>query len=66
MRRSDFVGFLGSAAAWVATAGAQDPQHVIGFLSGLSHLPNALAACCQGLKESGSADGQNRANYRDH
>jgi hypothetical protein len=66
MRRSDFVGFLGGAAAWVATAAAQDPQHVIGFLSGLSHLPNALAAFYQGVKESGSTDGQDRANYRDH
>jgi putative ABC transport system substrate-binding protein len=60
MRRRDFVAFLGGATAWVATARAQEPQQVIGSLSGLSYRrPDAMAAFYQGLKESGFIEGKN-------
>jgi hypothetical protein len=41
MRRRDFVTFLGGATARVATARAQEPRQVIGFLSGSSD-PNIM------------------------
>ena len=50
--------FSVGATAWAATACA----HVIGLLtgvSGLSHLPDARAAFCQGLKENGFVEGKN-------
>ena len=60
MRRRDFVTFLGGATAWVATARAQEPRQVIGFLSGFSDaLPGTLAAFYQGLKETGFVQGKN-------
>jgi putative tryptophan/tyrosine transport system substrate-binding protein len=60
MRRRDFVTFLGGATAWVATARAQEPRHVVGFLSGASHpSPGTLAAVYQGLKETGFVERKN-------
>jgi putative tryptophan/tyrosine transport system substrate-binding protein len=59
MRRRDLVTFLGDATAWVTTARTQEPQHVLGFLSGLFHLPDALAAFHPDLKESGFIEGKN-------
>jgi putative ABC transport system substrate-binding protein len=60
MRRRDFVTFLGGATAWVATARAQEPRHVIGFLSSHSDaMPGDLAALYQGLKETGFVEGRN-------
>ena len=62
MRRRDFVAFLSGATAWVATALAQEPQRVIGILSGFSNpdpFPGGLAAFYQGLKESGFVEGKN-------
>jgi putative ABC transport system substrate-binding protein len=61
MRRREFIAGLGGvAAAWPLAARAQEPQHVIGFLSGLSHSPpDALAALYQGLKENGFIEGKN-------
>jgi putative tryptophan/tyrosine transport system substrate-binding protein len=61
MRRRDFVTFLGGATAWVATARAQEPRHVIGSLSGFSgsSMPGLLEALYQGLKETGFFQGKN-------
>jgi putative tryptophan/tyrosine transport system substrate-binding protein len=59
MRRRDFVTFLGGATVWVATARAQEPRHVIGFLSAVSDaMPGLLAAFYQGLKETGFVEGR--------
>jgi putative ABC transport system substrate-binding protein len=62
MRRRDFITFLGGTTAWVATARGQEPQNIIGFLSGFSGRegePGALAAFYQGLKETGFVEGKN-------
>jgi hypothetical protein len=37
MRRRDFVTFLSGVTAWVAGARAQEPLHVIGFMSEFSY-----------------------------
>ncbi len=68
MRRRQFIGFVGSAAAWPVAAWAQQPvMPVIGFLS--SQSPDSyglfLAAFRQGLKESGLEEGRDVAiEYR--
>src|SRR5262249_22521378 len=62
MRRRDFITFLGGTTAWVATARGQEPQNIIGFLSGFSGRegePGALGAFYQGLKETGFVEGKN-------
>src|SRR5215469_12224141 len=60
MRRRDFVTFLGGATAWASGAYAQEPRHVIGFLSGNSDaMPGSLAAFYQGLKEKGFVERKN-------
>ena len=64
MRRREFLGMLGGAAAWPLMARAQQPtMPVIGFLH--SHLPDTggyrLRAVRQGLKETGYIEGQNVA-----
>jgi putative tryptophan/tyrosine transport system substrate-binding protein len=60
MKRRDFVTVIASVTAWVATARAQEPRHVIGHLSGRSEaVPGALAAFYQGLKETGFFEGKN-------
>jgi putative tryptophan/tyrosine transport system substrate-binding protein len=63
MRRRDFLGVLGGAAAWPVTAGAQQPSNpVIGFLNS-GGMPNAstLAALRKGLGEMGFVEGRNVA-----
>jgi putative tryptophan/tyrosine transport system substrate-binding protein len=62
MRRRDFVTFLSGATAWVATARAQEPRYVIGYLPGFSDpspFPGSLAAFRKGLKETGFVEGRN-------
>jgi putative ABC transport system substrate-binding protein len=60
MRRRDFITFLGGTTAWVATARAEEPRHVIAHLSGrFGGLPGALEAFYQGLKEIGFIEGRN-------
>jgi putative ABC transport system substrate-binding protein len=69
MRRRDFIGLLGCAAAtWPLTALAQQSaKPVIGYLSytSPSERPTLLAAFLQGLEQAGYVDGRNvRIEYR--
>jgi putative tryptophan/tyrosine transport system substrate-binding protein len=63
MRRRDFIGALGSAAAvWPLAAWAQQSViPVVGFLSGRSPAESAgvVAAFRKGLAEAGYAERQN-------
>jgi putative ABC transport system substrate-binding protein len=62
MRRREFLGVLGgAAAAWPAAAHAQKATPVIGFLhpASLDAYSNRLHAFHRGLKEAGYAEGEN-------
>jgi putative tryptophan/tyrosine transport system substrate-binding protein len=60
MRRRDFIRVLAGTTAWISAARAQEPRHVIGFLSSFSEvIPGSLAAFYQGLKETGFIEGKN-------
>jgi ABC-type uncharacterized transport system substrate-binding protein len=67
MRRREFIGLVGGAAAWPLAAHAQQPTPVIGYLGATSRGKDArtLVALGQGLKEAGFVEGQNVAiEYR--
>src|SRR5215475_7820252 len=62
MRRREFVGLIGGAAAWPLAAGAQQrPVPVIGYLSGRSREAEApmLAGFRKGLAETGHVENRN-------
>jgi putative ABC transport system substrate-binding protein len=62
MKRREFITFLvGAAATWPLTAGAQEPQRVVGFLGSASSdlIPDRLVAFVQGLKDAGFIEGKN-------
>jgi putative tryptophan/tyrosine transport system substrate-binding protein len=66
MRRRDFIGLVGGAAAsWPIVAQAQQPEGVrrIGFLMGIPETdpssPDHIAALQRGLKERGWMEGRN-------
>jgi putative ABC transport system substrate-binding protein len=60
MKRRDFIVILAGATAWASGACAQEPRHVIGFLSGFSDaMPGTLAPFYHGLKEAGFVEGKN-------
>ena len=62
MRRREFISLLGSAAAWVSPARAQEPRRVIGVLSGfgLAYISDTrMPAFVRGLKDAGFVEGMN-------
>jgi putative ABC transport system substrate-binding protein len=66
IRRREFMGALGSAAAWPVVARAQQPaMPMIGFLSSQSADKIVTVPFFQSLKETGYVEGQNVAvEYR--
>ncbi|MBR1142793.1 ABC transporter substrate-binding protein [Bradyrhizobium sp. AUGA SZCCT0431] len=67
MRRREFIGLLGSAAAWPLAARAQHSGKppTIGYLGSNTRSPHALTGFHAGLKERGYVEGHNvRFEYR--
>src|SRR3954471_16247496 len=63
MKRREFMGLLGGAAAWPVGARGQQPMPLMGFLSTRSRDESAgvFAAFQQGLRETGFVEGENLA-----
>jgi putative ABC transport system substrate-binding protein len=61
MKRRDFVGLMGCAAAWPMLARAQSVRPVIGYMSiqPISDRPTYIEAFRAGLSSQGFVDGQN-------
>jgi putative ABC transport system substrate-binding protein len=62
MRRRQFIGLIGGAAAWSQSARAQHPAGRvlrIGFLGATPPTPVMVSALREGLRERGYVDGQN-------
>jgi putative ABC transport system substrate-binding protein len=62
MRRRQFIGLIGGAAAWSQSARAQRPPGKvlrIGFLGATPPTPVMVSALREGLRERGYVDGQN-------
>jgi putative tryptophan/tyrosine transport system substrate-binding protein len=66
VRRREFIGFLGGAAAWPLTAQAQQPAlALVGLLSSVQLDDRQVGAIRQGLKDGGYIEGRNVAiKYR--
>jgi putative ABC transport system substrate-binding protein len=65
MRRREFIGLVGSAAALPVLARAQQSMPVMGFVSGASPFAPYLAAFREGLGNAGYVEGSNVAiEYR--
>jgi putative ABC transport system substrate-binding protein len=67
MRRREFIGFVGGAAAWPVMARAQQVGKVIGILfpgASVSGRSTSLDAFYQKLRELGYTEGQNTAIER--
>jgi putative ABC transport system substrate-binding protein len=64
MKRREFIGILGAAAAWPLAAQAQ-ARPMVGVLSGTNREPRLIEAVLAGLRQEGYAEGQNLAvEYR--
>jgi putative ABC transport system substrate-binding protein len=63
MRRREFIGLVGGAAAWPLAAPAQAAMPVVGFLRSTSaaEATELVTAFRDGLKDAGFIDGQNVA-----
>jgi putative tryptophan/tyrosine transport system substrate-binding protein len=67
MRRRDFLGALGGAAAWPLTAWAQQAEMpVIGYLSEVTASAHTIAAFRRGMAELGYVEGKNFATEDRH
>ena len=65
MRRREFIGLVGSAAALPVLARAQQSMRVMGFVSGASPFAPYVAAFREGLGNAGYVEGSNVAiEYR--